>query len=106
MEALIMYIILVLTTSPLALIVNNQISFVNMMKDNKDQMYSKQKTWLETCFTLTAKGKLLSKTVEHIYARWKTGSSEDVILRMCRVSAHWKQIGMRIKLLGDMKMLG
>lgn len=55
MEALIMYIILVLTTSPLALIVSNQISFVNMMKDNKDQMYSK-KTWLETCFTLTAQG--------------------------------------------------
>ena len=42
-----MYIILVLTTSPLALIVDNQISFVNMMKDNKDQMYSKQKTRLD-----------------------------------------------------------
>ena len=37
-----MYIILVLTTSPLALIVSNQISFVNMMKDNKDQMHSKK----------------------------------------------------------------
>lgn len=38
------------------------------MKDNKDQMYSK-KNVTGNLFHTNSVGKLLSKTVEHIYAR-------------------------------------